>query len=411
VNPADKLKKEMARCKKLGLHVKIGGDRRLHDYAGMNFRAAKKLGFKMKPGEHILVAKALSTKDKADTLKHERVEVDLMKGNKPYFPAHEVALTKENPLYHGGRDLGETGTLKFGQQGRHNSGYDAGAIFVTPSKKYAKQYVQSPGRLYEAQIDLSKERIFDATNAAHMRLLQKKTNIQTVNSIRETMSHGAADWATLSQYTEELAEAGFTGAKFLERSGEDIEESETGGYKVSGPPVYSYGMFHEVPVKATENPYAYHGTRARFKKFDPKYIRELGFHFGTPEQAFARAKGRTIGRIAPPGVVKLCHLDIKRPYDMSSDLGDWGSMVMLREYFSSENEGPIPDRLFENGTIKTPADVVKYMQHLGYDGIVYDNQFEDTEAHGGFYNSSQSYIVFDPNHIHIKGEMKLGGQK
>lgn len=159
-------------------------------------------------------------------------------------------LSTGNPLYHGGRDQGPTGTLKFGHYGRVNSGCDSGAIFVTPSQKYARQYVQSGGRLYEADVDLKKERIFDATNTVHLRKLERLTNRETIRAITETISHGAGDWATMSQFLEEIQEAGFTGVKFLERPGENIEELPGGGFSVSGPPVYSYGFFHEVPVRA-----------------------------------------------------------------------------------------------------------------------------------------------------------------
>ncbi len=146
-----------------------------------------------------------------------------------------------------------------------------------------------------------------------------------------------------------------------------------------------------------KNPYAYHGTRKKFKKFDPKYIKDLGFHFGTPEQALDRVGGFTIH----PGVIKLVYLDIKKPYDISSDLGAWDDMGMLEEYFAKSNEGPIPDKAFKDGTIKTPRDVAAYLERLGYDGIAYDNAFEGVQNG----ERPQAYIVWDTSRIKIISEM------
>ena len=184
------------------------------------------------------------------TLSEVNTIVSKLETVKPHWPGET-----RNPLYHGGRNLGSTGTLKFGQQGRPNSGVDAGAIFVTPTKKYAKQYVQPGGKLYMATADLAKERIFDATKPEDLRRLEALTNRETIRCITETVRCGAADWATLSQFTEELQEAGFTGAKFLEREHLNITPMPNGqSFKVSGPPVYSYGFFHEVPVREAKNP-------------------------------------------------------------------------------------------------------------------------------------------------------------
>ena len=195
-----------------------------------------------------------------------------------------LANQRSNPLYHGGRNLGPSGTLKFGQQGRPNSGVDAGAIFVTPTKQYAKQYIQPGGKLYMAKIDLAEEKIFDATKPEDLRRLETLTNRETIRCITDSIRAGAADWATLSQFTEELQEAGFTGAKFLEREHLNIEPEANGmSFKVSGPPVYSYGMFHEVPVEETSNPVTPYG-RVLVPKFNMNYTTD---EYGDTSYIFA----------------------------------------------------------------------------------------------------------------------------
>lgn len=169
------------------------------------------------------------------------------KSAEDFVKAQELAQ-QEGVVYHGGRDIGDKGTLTFGNYGRPGSGQDSGAIFLTPSRKYANGYVKSDGALYRADINLAKEKIFDATKPADIAKLSKLVDEYAINSIKESTRLGAADWATLSQYLDEIEKAGFTGAKFLERPGENIEVLANGGFKVSGKPVYSYGMFKEVPV-------------------------------------------------------------------------------------------------------------------------------------------------------------------
>lgn len=83
-----------------GIQVQQVGSRRLKDYAGMNDEAAKAMGFPLAP-RTVLVNKSMSAKDKAETLKHERVERGLMGKGMKYWPAHKRALKCEdrNPIF------------------------------------------------------------------------------------------------------------------------------------------------------------------------------------------------------------------------------------------------------------------------------------------------------------------------
>lgn len=82
-------------CKKEGITVKLVPRSKLKDYAAMNDKAAKVLGYpRMKP-KSIEIDKTLSSNTKLRTLKHELVERKLMaKGNK-YWKSHKIALKKE----------------------------------------------------------------------------------------------------------------------------------------------------------------------------------------------------------------------------------------------------------------------------------------------------------------------------
>ena len=66
------------------------------DYAGMNHYAAKTLGFKPLPKkDEILVADDLTSEERRRTIRHEIVEMDLMKKGLSFWDAHKTALKKE----------------------------------------------------------------------------------------------------------------------------------------------------------------------------------------------------------------------------------------------------------------------------------------------------------------------------
>jgi GNAT superfamily N-acetyltransferase len=173
-------------------------------------------------------------------------------------------------LYHGGHDTGEDLTLKKGYQSGRYTGQDAGALFFTPSLQYAKQYQKSPVGLYETELDVSN--CFDITNPSHIERLREgflkevltgeydteddalSDYHNAVSSMQTSASHGAADWGTASQWMEAMIDAGFDGAKFLERPGENIVELPDGGFDISGKPVYSYAIFKDsVKVRRAGN--------------------------------------------------------------------------------------------------------------------------------------------------------------
>ena len=162
---------------------------------------------------------------------------------------------KDADLYHGGADVGKDLTLR---TGKGPGGGDSGAIFLTPSKAYAKQYEK--GGLYSYK--LQDERIFDITSPSDKAKLRdgflkdwekeydsKADALKDYDSALKLMmdseAHGAVDWATASAYMDQMKKAGFDGAKFLERPGENIKPLPSGGFDVSGPPVYSYAIFKE----------------------------------------------------------------------------------------------------------------------------------------------------------------------
>lgn len=79
-------------------HVKVDfvGDRILKDYAGMNYYSAKKFHFPFHhPKNVILIDKNESKTRQRRDIKHEVVEMEMMKHGYSYWKAHETALRKE----------------------------------------------------------------------------------------------------------------------------------------------------------------------------------------------------------------------------------------------------------------------------------------------------------------------------
>lgn len=83
-------------CSKHRYKIKFVGSRKLKDYAGMNYYAAKKFNFPLTKSNLILIDKNLSKKDKNKTIKHEIAEAELMKRGHSYWFSHKKALKIEN---------------------------------------------------------------------------------------------------------------------------------------------------------------------------------------------------------------------------------------------------------------------------------------------------------------------------
>lgn len=153
----------------------------------------------------------------------------------------------------------------------------------------------------------------------------------------------------------------------------------------------------------------YHGSHQKFDRFDAG---EFGFHFGDKSAAEMY------------GDAKPFHLDIKNPFYIGKDLGNWQPEVMLRWLTSREYKGPgtgIPEaeqkkalaavaklrrqykvalsdetggREYSKALYAIGKPVRDLYESRGYDGIRYKN-----EGEGGV-----SYIAFRPEQV-----IKAGG--
>jgi hypothetical protein len=140
----------------------------------------------------------------------------------------------------------------------------------------------------------------------------------------------------------------------------------------------------------------YHGTDKVFTSFDIEGAKksssngmlELGFHFGTAEQANERMRpieqAGTRKIEGQPSIIPV-YLSLQNPLWIPSDLGDWADMNFIREYFGPENYEVFTKQ--ELTKLKTPDDVRKALLKKGYDGIRYSNEQE---------GEGDSWIAFNP---------------
>jgi hypothetical protein len=186
--------------------------------------------------------------------------------------ANQSLYDKGEVVYHGGRDLGDNAVLKrgfYGGDGKTPTGQDSGGIFFTPDKNYAQGYAGGKGALYQKTLTKAeKESLFDLNNKDHVKRFVEGAKKwegydspadavndakQMIKSMQDTAKNGVPDWATASQWSEEIRQSGFRGAKFLERSG-TVSGNDFDGFNISGKPIISYGFFDDaVPVTKVKN--------------------------------------------------------------------------------------------------------------------------------------------------------------
>lgn len=147
----------------------------------------------------------------------------------------------------------------------------------------------------------------------------------------------------------------------------------------------------------------YHGTTTGDEFSEFKYG-ELGFHFGTSEQAQQRIDwdfenrqpevDEETGELTDvdgypvkPRIIPV-YLSLKNPLDIPSDLGKWDDIEMLKEYLGPQNYEIFTDA--ELSALNKAEDVKNALIEKGYDGIVYQNSWE---------GEGESYIAFSPKQI------------
>ena len=156
---------------------------------------------------------------------------------------------KKNPvLYHGGPELVGENLTRGGK-----NGFDMGGIFFTDSRKYAEQYAKP--NVYESRKSDVAKNIFDPQKENHVKKLREgflqrwregeyDTAEDAIRDYEQVSKMDLSDWATGSQYGEEIEKAGFDGAKFRERPGEIRLDANGRPEVVPGSkPVYSIASF------------------------------------------------------------------------------------------------------------------------------------------------------------------------
>lgn len=126
---------------------------------------------------------------------------------------------------------------------------------------------------------------------------------------------------------------------------------------------------------------AYHGTNAKFDRFDPAYTDEVGFHFGSKGQAAARMAEKTGSNMPWPLASWRripVDIDAKKVASISDDPGHFSGLPLAVQL---NKDGVLPDdvlmqvRRMEDPDAATSF-VRDWMTGQGYDTVRYPNRLE-----------------------------------
>lgn len=144
----------------------------------------------------------------------------------------------------------------------------------------------------------------------------------------------------------------------------------------------------------------YHGSNRRFNIF--KYG-DLGFHFGTQEQAEVAAEGQVRwNQKGKPHIIQG-FLNIRNPYRIEYDPETWNELGsnFMRQLL---DEGIIDRKEWENLgydglSYKQMQAIREKLQAAGYDGVIYPNWYEFRPGEDYRTEFDDSYIALSPNQI------------
>lgn len=140
-----------------------------------------------------------------------------------------------------------------------SKGFSGGAFFAhdTPTgRAYANGYTMKEavnnkggGKIHRVLIDKD-AKLFDSTNPEHIKMIESKMGKDVSNDIVSTSRNGVMDWATGSQYLDEIKDLGFDGAHLSERpKGFKLYEPGTNKLIEAAEDVNSVVIFNESKFK------------------------------------------------------------------------------------------------------------------------------------------------------------------
>ena len=194
------------------------------------------------------------------------------------------------------------------------------------------------------------------------------------NKARRTAGHVTEDSAPVTPALSPASRVSHPYGKYTS----DIEKSQVGLLDENGEPLV-----------------VFHGTPSRFGKFNEG---DIGFHFGTKEQAANRVRNEN-GPIDNAGIY-FGFLNLRKPLYAGLDFGSWESSTVAVKIFNRVETGALElaltksdvallSRLASGGSTKgTNAALRNWLVSKGYDGVIYDNT-------AYFEGEGNSYIIFD----------------
>ncbi len=137
---------------------------------------------------------------------------------------------------------------------------------------------------------------------------------------------------------------------------------------------------------------AYHGTDAKFDRFDPAFTDEVGFHFGSKEQAEARLRDKAAeeGRRRLPWPLSRertipVDIEAKKILDLKEDPNSFGGdllslRLLLDEHMPRSKYDEVQGMVKAGRDADATAAVRQWLTDEGYDVVRYPNKVEGAGA-------------------------------
>jgi hypothetical protein len=141
----------------------------------------------------------------------------------------------------------------------------------------------------------------------------------------------------------------------------------------------------------------YHSSEIYFSSFDNKYIKELGFHFGSKSQAYNNIVNIINKNDIDYNLICYlykCEIDIRNTYTMTLDCWNWSYEMISIFLDPNKNKYSNLFSVEEWANIHNVDDLVKEFKRKEYNSIEYFNNFEGSI-------NEKSYILFDSEDIKI----------
>ncbi len=282
--------------------------------------------------------------------------------------------------------------------GEYRAGKSTGETIVDKVFQKIKEFLEKLGNYLDQSKFTTADELFHGIE--HGRFADRALRTQIKD---DTVRAQPAPQLTAEEAAAKQGDAQYSALSALKRM---IGKTESVRPQLQSPEFKSWFGDSKVVDKNGNPQIVFHGTDKTFSEFDPNR-RDLGFHFGiSPELSESRIDDRDpmdqIPGTRPEwkrgGAIMPVYLRLENPAIAQHDAGEWSDVASAKSALA----GSLPAD--EMQRIQTIDELRNALQGAGYDGIAYQNQYENYP--GMKEGARASFMVFDPSQI--KSAYNLG---